>query len=98
MDAVGNLPEATILQAVAHPEDVIGVTLKKWVFNLTGITADYEVFDKNLTYLYAADAIDGTWGMDEKDQLLLAQVPSGHWFYIGYETEEEDRFIMVIKQ
>lgn len=97
LDKVARLPLNTILKASLHPDDVIGITLDSYGFELTGIIADYEVFDSDLKFLYAADHIDGKWGLNNNDVLLTAQINYGNFFYIGYETAEEERFIMVIK-
>lgn len=97
MGQVGKLPNSTLVVAATHPDDIIGITTDQFVFELTDIQADYEVFDKTMRFLYAADHSDGKWGFDQKDLILLVQLKYGEFFYIGYETSDEERLVMVIK-
>lgn len=98
MDNVAKLPTETIIKAIAHPDDTIGISKNHWVFELTNIIGNYEVFDKALKFMYEGTTVDSKWGTSIADIAMLVQVPEGTYFYVAYNTDEEERLILVIKQ
>ena len=99
-DAVEALPNRTVINAMCHGDDVIGISDDSWLVELTDIIGSYHIYSKILELDYSSIPPDTSiklWGVNQIDLVYFVQLVPGDYFYLAYNTSNQKRFIMVVR-
>lgn len=101
---VGQLPRKTLLTALTHPDDVLGVTWENLVFEIADLDLDegYTVFDSDYNVLYSVASDDDlehkAFGTHPKDAAWFLVMSFGEYGYLAYTTSDATtRVLMLIR-
>lgn len=104
-DKVLKLPSDTIITAIAHTDDVLGINIDSWVIEISNMDLNYgyEVYNRDYELLYNETADLGlanrAWGTTDRDIYLLWVLKYGEYVYLTYRLtgDTEVRTLMLIK-
>lgn len=101
---VEKLPRKTLLTALTHPDDVLGVTWENLVFEIEDLDLDegYTVFDSDYNVLYSVSADEDleykAFGTHPKDSAWFLVMSFGEYSYLAYTASNSaTRILMLIR-